>query len=204
MSMHPLSWEEMAAQMKRNHREALAAAKFIFMDFDGVLNTEGWQRRCRENGEPASDDFGPVFDPEAVRSLTTILKAVPEARIVITSTWKWEGLGLMKGMWLRRRLPGHVIGMTPDLPHEDLLQFNLADPDFMVRVEGHCKGNEILAWLKSHADEECRYVILDDCKEFSGELKEHLVLVDPIEGLTRENALMAIMRLSQKDHLERK
>ena len=170
----------------------------LFLDFDGVLNTGKYSRQLHREKRPGWDDFGELFDLDAVANLKFIIDTVPDVKLVVESSWKASGMDYLAGMWTVRDLPGKLFGMTPDLPHEDLLQFNLADPDSMVRVEGHCKGNEIHAWLKSHADEECRYVILDDCSGFTGELKDHLVLVDPDEGLTREDALMAIMRLSQK------
>ena len=187
MSMHPLSWEEMAAQMKRNHRDTLAAAKFIFLDFDGVLNTESWQRRCRENGEPASDDFGPLFDPEAVQNLTAILKAVPEARLVVTSTWKWEGFGRMKGLWLQRRLPGHIIGITEEhvLTEEEKAAFDKG-------VTPRWRGAEVCDWFRMNGLEEKGYVILDDQDDFFPEQAGHLVQTSPALGLTAEEAQRAI------------
>ena len=199
MSMHPLSWEEMNAQMKRNHRDALDAAKFIFLDFDGVLNTESWQRRCRENGEPASDDFGPIFDPEAVRCLTTILKAVPEARIVITSDWKREGFGRMKGMWIQRRLPGHVIGMTED---HILTEEEKAAVEKGVNPRRH--GAEVRTWFRKNGLEEKGYVILDDQDDFFPEQAGHLVLTSPTCGLTVEDAERAVWVLLAPDILSAK
>lgn len=174
--------------------------KILFLDFDGVLNTGKYSRQLHREKRPGWDDFGELFDPDAVANLKLIIDTVPDVKLVVESSWKASGMNYLAGMWAVRDLPGKLFGMTPDLPHKDLLQFDLADPDFMVRVEGHCKGNEILAWMKSHADEECRYVIIDDCSGFTGELKEHLVLVDPYEGLTQEDTMKAIMLLCQKDY----
>ena len=176
MSLSPLTAEEMAAQMERNHRESLTAAKLIFLDFDGVLNTETWQHRCQKKGVLASDDFGPLFAPEAVRSLTCILKAVPEAKIIITSSWALEGFGRMKGLWLQRRLPGHIIG--------------IAEPTDVVPPY---RGADIRAWFQKNALEEKDYVILDDTDDFFPEQKPHLVKTSPACGLTAEAILTTVL-----------
>lgn len=43
--------------------------KVIFLDFDGVLNTENYQAKLRQEGKPQCDDFGQVFDSDAVENL---------------------------------------------------------------------------------------------------------------------------------------
>ena len=88
--------------------------KIIFLDFDGVLNTEAWQRHCMAHGLPTEDGFGPVFDPEAIANLKAIVDAVQDIGIVITSSWKWEGEETMKQLWLERGLPGKLLGIAPD------------------------------------------------------------------------------------------
>ncbi len=88
--------------------------KILFLDFDGVLNTEAWQRLCVARGLPTEDEFGPVFDQEAVANLKAIVDAVPDVGIVITSSWKWEGEEKMKQLWLERGLPGKLLGIAPD------------------------------------------------------------------------------------------
>lgn len=46
--------------------------KYIFLDFDGVLNTENYQTKLQSEGSPGWDDFGMFFDPEAVANLKRI------------------------------------------------------------------------------------------------------------------------------------
>ncbi|MBD5201153.1 MAG: hypothetical protein HDS74_01530 [Bacteroidales bacterium] len=45
----------------------------VFLDFDGVLNTEQYQARLIVDGKPTKDTWGPLFDPYAVESLRRIL-----------------------------------------------------------------------------------------------------------------------------------
>ena len=162
---------------------------FIFLDFDGVLNTEAWQRHCRVRGLPCEDGFGPVFDPLAVENLSLILSAVPGARIVITSSWRWEGLETMRELWTRRGLPGTVLDIAPDfIPHFD-------DGDFEKILQGELpvgRGADIRAWLDANATEGAPYVILDDLPDFFPEQLPHYVRTDPGEGLSVGDAMKAI------------
>ena len=102
--------------------------KVIFLDFDGVLNTENYQAKLRSEGKPQWDDFGQVFDPEAVENLKMVLDAVPDTLLVINSSWKLEGHGKMKELWQTRGLPGKIHGVTPDYV-PDLLNIDLENYD---------------------------------------------------------------------------
>ena len=94
--------------------------KYIFLDFDGVLNTEKHQAYLRSNGKRTCDDFGPIFDPESVECLRTIVSQVPDTRIVIISSWKFEGEDRMSQLWKERNLPGVMEGITPTMIPETL------------------------------------------------------------------------------------
>ena len=48
-------------------------AKIIFLDFDGVLNTEYHQRQLQFEGKIWQDKHGAIFDPEAVKQLQAIV-----------------------------------------------------------------------------------------------------------------------------------
>lgn len=169
--------------------------KILFLDFDGVLNTENCQVQLRKEGRTGRDCDGPLFDPNAVRNLKRILYAVPDVRIVIESSWKIEGLGQLRRMWERRGLPGRIHDVTPDVMSEELLTLDLSDPDIMSKLEDLGKGREISKWMEEHAEGECQYAILDDLPEFSGELAAHHVLVRPDVGITAADADMVIRML---------
>ena len=66
--------------------------KYIFLDFDGVLNTEFYQNLLISQGKPWGDENGAFFDPEAVMQLKRIVDATC-ADIIIESSWKY----LIKG-----------------------------------------------------------------------------------------------------------
>ena len=166
----------------------------VFLDFDGVLNTDAYQVHLRATGKPGWDDFGQLFDPEAIGNLKRILDAVPDVRIVVESTWKAEGLDHLRRMWKARNLPGELYDVTPDIFNEELLTIDLSHPDNIKKIEGIGKGKEISAWLEHHGGD-CKYVIFDDAAEFSGELAGHHIHVGHDIGITADDAMKAITYL---------
>lgn len=169
--------------------------KILFLDFDGVLNTDSYQALLHASGRPVWDDYGQLFDPEAVRNLKWILDTIPDMKIVVESSWKVQGLDELRQMWKERDLPGELYDSTPDIFDEELLTIDLSNPDSIQRIEGLGKGREISAWLARFGGQDCRYAILDDMAEFSGELAGHHILVDPVCGITQEDALKVIKKL---------
>lgn len=166
--------------------------KVLFLDFDGVLNTEKYQAELRLADKSDWDDFGQLFDPEAVENLKMVLDAVPGVLLVINSSWKLEGLNTMKAMWKARELPGSIHSVTPDYV-PDLLNIDLDNCENIVLLSG--KGNEVKQWLSMNAPEGCSYVIFDDVPDFLPEQEEHLIRVNPITGITMEDAVKAISLL---------
>jgi histidinol phosphatase-like enzyme len=114
--------------------------KIIFLDIDGVLNviTQG------------HDEFGGIFHKHFIDNLKRIIDETG-AKIVISSTWRFSGLEYILNMWKFRKLPGEVIGITPN---------------FMSKLGTIlCRGKEIDAWIeKFELENETleSYVILDD------------------------------------------
>ena len=43
--------------------------KYLFLDFDGVLNTGKYARQMKREGIDPFDEFGAMFDPEAIANL---------------------------------------------------------------------------------------------------------------------------------------
>lgn len=172
-------------------------AKYLFLDFDGVLNTDKYIRLLRERKLRSTDGFGPLFDPDAVENLGLIIEAVPSAKIVVISSWKdIHGLVGLRDMWDKRHLPGAIHSITLTLMHEQLLSANLDDPSAFRSIEGACKGREIFAWLAANDALNDPYVIIDDADGFPTALLPHLVTTDPEEGLTSENVKLVLNILS--------
>ena len=94
--------------------------KIIFLDFDGVLNTEYNQNLLMYHGKSWKDKYGAFFDPETVAELKRIIEET-NADIVIESSWKYLGLEAMQQMWSDRNMPGKVIDVTPSSATDNML-----------------------------------------------------------------------------------
>lgn len=148
--------------------------RYIFLDFDGVINTPRHRHTLTQKGLPTRDEYGPFFDPSAVAQLEKIVAAT-NAGIVITSSWKYKGIDKMRSLWALRGMPGTLLGITPT-----------AIPNFM-----YARGREVNMWLSENAPDnplELRYVIIDDDTDFLPEQQPHLIITDPIIGLTSKDA----------------
>jgi hypothetical protein len=168
--------------------------KIIFLDFDGVLNTEHYQRLLSYQGKAWRDEYGAFFDPDAVLQLRRIVDAT-NADIVVESSWKFYGLEAMQKMWEERNMPGKIIDITPTSVSDSwLLTANLDDIDPAL---GHCKGMEIASWLSDNASKEARYVIIDDECVIMESQSPHFLLADPYNGITAEIADKAISILNR-------
>ena len=166
-------------------------SKIIFLDFDGVLNTEHHQRLLQYEGKVWQDKHGACFDPKAVKQLQTIVE-MTHADIVIASSWKYLGLEAMQEMWQDRQLPGRVIDITPSVVSDSLL-LEQTSPSAL-----HCKGAEIASWLYDNNIQDAPYVIIDDEYVIMESQLPHFILTNPYDGLTEELAMRAIKILNQQ------
>lgn len=167
--------------------------KIIFLDIDGVLNTERWH--CQTASNELQDRYGYKFDPVAVTNLSKIIEETG-ADIVISSSWKFMGLSKMRKMWKDRKLPGNVIGITPNTVSDKfLLNVDLDNMDIMA-----IRGQEVKEWLMLNKNEITNYVILDDMNDILQEQESHFVWIDPEVGITSGNAVQAIFILNHTMH----
>lgn len=157
-------------------------SKVLFLDIDGVLNTERQHDRCVNKGIAPVDGYGYAFDPVAVANLKRIV-AETGADIVISSSWKMWGLDAMQRMWARRDLPGKVIDITPNTESDEMLLSIDLDMDIPA-----VKGSEIKAWLSINGRDVTQYAILDDLPDMLPEQESHFVQTDPKVGTTKDDA----------------
>ena len=150
----------------------------IFLDFDGVLNTEQYQARLAVEGKPKKDAWGPLFDPRAVVYLRKILEAT-DAAIVISSSWRYaHRLGSLRMMWEVRELPGEIIDTIP------------CGATYISR------GEDIEFWLDEHGHPD--YVIIYDLDDFFPAQHDCFIETNPIVGITDADAQKAIEILNYK------
>lgn len=146
----------------------------LFLDFDGVLVTE---RNARKD-LPREDEFGPLFDEECVQLLRDCNLDLHHVQVVITSTWRYQGLDAMQQMWKQRNMPLPLLDITP-LHGADEALLNGAD-------SATCRAIEIRAWLDAHP-EVYKFAILDDEPISDSRLVEHLVRTNPSIGLSEQD-----------------
>lgn len=164
----------------------------IFLDIDGVLNSEAFLRALDVQHQQCTDEtlclcyqLENQIDAEAVARLNRLITGAG-AKIVISSSWRL----LLDPPELQRVLKGHglcgeIIGETPDGPNDPELSCN--SDGSRRRVE---RGREIDAWLRKHP-EVTRFVILDDCADMAMH-KNRLVQTDCQEGLLDEHVDLAL------------
>ena len=154
--------------------------KVIFLDIDGVLNTERYIVEAIENDMPVHDKYGHIFDYKSIEVLRNIIKE-SDAKIIISSTWRYSGIREMKEMWRQRKLPGEVIDITfardtSKLEEQKKLFKELYNEDIYNRT----RGQEIDIYLKTHPEVK-KYVILDDDSDMLDD--QNFVKIDCYNGL---------------------
>jgi HAD domain in Swiss Army Knife RNA repair proteins len=156
--------------------------KIIFLDFDGVLNSNDWYVRRQEthdmdavnNNYPFSE-----FDPDTVNRLNTII-TLTGAKVVVSSSWRHnKSIEELQSILNQVGFVGHVIDKT----------------SCFGGVDGYSipRGCEIEAWLdkkgfqrinwskeeqQKYIDKSIvkNYIILDDDSDMLYNQKEHFVI----------------------------
>lgn len=156
--------------------------KYIFLDFDGVLNSGNNYNRMVLAGRPVKDCYGTLFDAECVSRLAQIIDRT-DAKIIVTSSWRYVlSLEELNAMWCKRKLPGTISGILP--------------LDVLVSPDPYSsqRGVEIDEWFSRRGKKaaECRYAILDDVPDFLPHQIPHVVCTNPDKGVSDEDMEKAI------------
>jgi hypothetical protein len=184
--------------------------KVIFLDIDGVLNSQDWYVYRRDVVEMDSVNAQYPFyefDPRAIERLNRIIKET-DAKIVVSSSWRsGETVESLQRLFDQVGIVGEVIGVTPHLwckkPYEEFDGYRMP------------RGCEIDWWLDNHGDfqrinwsEEKQiehidkaivknYIILDDDSDMLYGQREHFIKTQHPTGLTDDLADKAIAILNQ-------
>lgn len=165
--------------------------KIIFLDIDGPLNTERFmiERYEKFQTQINQKDGHNLFDPICVDNLKKIINAT-EAKIVISSTWRYDGLEEMKKIWAGRNLPGEVIDITP-YSHE------IRASGIITNVDR--RGVEIKHWLDKNKNIDIEsYVIIDDDSDMLSEQLSNFVKVSWKNGIEDKDVEITIKILNNK------
>lgn len=169
--------------------------KTLFLDIDGVLNPTHYNTALYKLSKASfgeikyKDLYGDLFFNHNVDALKYIINETG-CDLVISSTWKDEGLEFMKSLWSYRNLPGNIIDITPN-------EINVVNAGFTQFYDNVTRGMEIELWLTRNSY--CgNYCIIDDINDFHTNQQQFFVKTDGNVGLTFKNANKAINILKQK------
>ena len=124
--------------------------RLIFLDIDGVLNSDAWDKTKKTT---SNDFLIDQFDPEAIKLLNELIEKI-DAQIVLTSSWRLNfDLEQMNELFSRIGIKRGIVSFTPNLN---------AGAGYLTR------GNEVSNWIidngniiKSKSLSFTDYIILD-------------------------------------------
>jgi hypothetical protein len=151
----------------------------IFLDIDGVLNSLEYAILRMEKLQE-SRIYG--IDPYAIERFQHIFTIIPEAEIVISSTWrKYYTIEELRDEFVNVgfKYPEKIVGYTPNLFHD------------RTKYRGH----EIQQYCEEHNIE--NYVIIDDSTDMLPKQKKHFVNTHNASGLTFDDVIEVIHKLSK-------
>ena len=185
--------------------------KLIFLDIDGVFNSERWYKKrhvmpeyqqyledmrkeyalAEKEGrkvipENYKDTENWEFDPLCVEQFNRIIDETG-AEIVVSSTWRKDPniVQILKDAGLK----GKVVGTTPCIWWKDL------KTDVDILSQDLCsipRGLEIKQWLEKHYNyrnpTKVTYVIIDDDGDMLLQQKENFVQTSWYSGLQKRHA----------------
>lgn len=177
----------------------------VFLDFDGVLNSQTWfnsqehrdkrnhaidvyqRQEDKERGRYLQDISS--IDPRSVECLNSLVKET-KASIVLSTSWRNKGpISYFEQLFQDVGIEAPIIGKTPRLGF-----INYDGDDYRYSVP---RGCEIKAWLETNKDKlgrklsEAKYVILDDDSDMLYWQRDKFVWCDPYVGLTPNTAYKA-------------
>ena len=145
------------------------------------------------------DEFGAIFHKHFIENLRYIINET-NAKIVISSSWKSDGLIVLQNMWKYRNLPGEVIDITPN-------EFDVVNSGICEFYDLVDRGYEIQQYINDNNIKD--YVIIDDDNDMlSSQMNNfvrtanninHTDCVDIGYGLTKQCAEDVINILNRND-----
>ena len=153
--------------------------KIIFLDIDGVLNTEKYiMERFNQHLSIHDENNVSLFDPEMIEKLNKIINETG-AKIVISSCWRiLYTLEELRNIWIEREILGEIIDRTP--------------------ITSMIRGKEVEYWLNKYGDKVDSYVILDDDTDFLSSQFRNLVVTSWKDGMSDEHVKKAISILNEQ------
>ena len=166
--------------------------KVIFLDIDGVLNSEDWfKRRFEETDKDIVHSQYPFyeFDKGLVQNLNRIIKETG-AKVVVSSTWRLgRSVEELQEILEKVGFEGKVIDKTPHFGGVGGFGYTIprgCEIEWWLKEHGYRRIN----WSKERLREELQkskvknYVILDDDSDMLLGQREHFVHTSWKSGLS--------------------
>lgn len=139
--------------------------RYIFLDIDGVLNSNEFYVRTRTGVTQSNIKPYPLaeFDENAVNRFNKIIDTFPDINVVVSSSWRHD----------------------PKLP-DTFRKIGIKISDYSITpfIGSMVRGQEIKMWLDKNASGEYKYCIIDDDNDMLDEQLPNFVQTDFMDGLT--------------------
>lgn len=173
--------------------------KIIFLDIDGVLNSNDWYVYRRDNVPMDSVHAQYPFyelDPRAVKNLNRLINETG-AKVVISSTWRLgRTISELQELLDSVGFIGEIVGITPHLscklPYEDKGGYTIprgCEIDWWLKNEGEFQRiNWSTEEQQKYIDKSIvkNYIIIDDDSDMLYNQREHFIHTSFMSGLTNE------------------
>lgn len=175
----------------------------IFLDIDGVLNSNDWYTNRKKNNLTEQYPLT-EFDPKAVERLNRIILETG-AKIVVSSSWRaGRSVNELQDLLTSVGVIGEVVGKTNRLTHDTYNIPRGCEIDQWLKLQGLFQR---INWSKEEQQKNIdkakvkNYIILDDDSDMLYSQKEHFVHTDNLYGLTDEDVdnSISILRKSLVD-----
>ncbi len=153
--------------------------KIIFLDIDGVLNSDLWNTNHKKEIEN-----GILIDEKKIKLISILIKATG-AKIVLHSGWRFwfdknffpkrKESAILTEMFKNNGI--EIYDFTPDLTTEEIKRTK----NFSI-----IKADEILLWLKKHPDV-FSWIVIDDLDLKNEIVSEHQIKPESKIGLSAED-----------------
>jgi len=116
------------------------------------------------------------FCPIACNNLQLLLEVEPELRIVVSSTWRLNGMKIVRRVLKRNGIDvSRFIGITGT-------EGSVADGRNSTHLDGAPRGEEIQRWLYDNQDKNVTHIVIVDDDSDMAHLKEFHVKTSTEEG----------------------
>lgn len=171
--------------------EVIGNMKVIFLDFDGVLNSEQskvfwqnlkdqdtWEKEMQVSSGGILEQIAMEFCPIALSNLEELIRRNAGVKIVISSSWRSSrSVSELKEIFKSRIISSTIIDKTESF--------------------SNVRGEEIQKWINEHPYIE-KYVILDDERNMLDSQKDNFINTSMLHGFQYGDMLWADRILSKK------